>query len=125
MKFISFPKKMESFLASHEKRKHAPTVIAFTKMKIKFNSLSSLNDCFDELMNSDERLLSIPNDKARYDWHRVDVIDNEIRFGVVWYDEVFFDEKREIYTDPMHSKMLNRFGVAPSDYEVNHYRMVR
>ncbi|GLQ74239.1 hypothetical protein [Vibrio penaeicida] len=122
--YSSFPTQIESFPASYEKRDNAPLVVASTKMKIIFKEVEELNACLEELLASDERLLSIPNSEAMYDWQQMIVMGNEIRFGVVWYNEEFFENKKDIYIDPMHSRMLQKFGVSSEDYEVNHYKLV-
>ncbi|MBQ1445000.1 MAG: hypothetical protein IIZ13_14260 [Renibacterium sp.] len=44
-----------------------------------------------------------------------------MRFGVVWYDEEFFAEKKDIYLDKRHLAMFSGYGADESEVEVRHF----
>lgn len=43
-----------------------------------------------------------------------------VRFGVAWYNENFFQEKKDIYLDSHHGALFGKFRAEPSDGKVIH-----
>ncbi|MEU9197875.1 hypothetical protein [Streptomyces hundungensis] len=45
-------------------------------------------------------------------------------FGVAWYDENFFQEKKSTYIKPDHLAMYAHIGAGEGDISVTHWRLV-
>lgn len=44
-----------------------------------------------------------------------------IKFSVAWYDEEFFQEKKDVYLGKEHLRMFAGFGNGTPDVEVKHF----
>lgn len=76
---------------------------------------------------SDLRLAASP---GKYDWKfawvdpNTDTEGGRVRFGVAWYDEDFFEEKRDVYLDVKHLRMIAGFGADEGSVNVEHFKRV-
>jgi hypothetical protein len=96
--------------------------VAITKVSIQIPDPDNLKKCVAMLQASDIAL-SLKPDSA-YVWEMVTVVNDTVHFGVAWYDEQFFLEKKQVYTDVNHFRMFEQFGVTPADFNVQHFAHV-
>ncbi|MEV0045616.1 hypothetical protein AB0H60_19435 [Nocardia rhamnosiphila] len=114
-----------------EERRAGREAIAESHIEMTLATDEAVAVCLAELEESDRRLAeSIKNgpkpSPGPYDWQVVTFEANEagggtVRFGVAWYNENFFQEKKDIYLDSNHGALFGKFGVEPSDVKVTHW----
>ena len=105
-------------------RKAGRKAVAQSEVSIRLETDEAVEKCLRALEASDVRLAEVPQ---RYDWIAVwkESVEGEagatVRFGVVWYDEEFFTEKKDIYLDKRHLAMFSGYGADESEVEVRHF----
>ncbi|MFB6534865.1 hypothetical protein ACFCY8_21235 [Streptomyces noursei] len=104
------------------------TVIAESRVEIAISSNEALDRCISALRASDERLAAQPDSKYEWTLTWVQREDSKpggtVAFGVAWYDEEFFQEKKHTYMKPDHLAMYTRIGADEGDVSVTHWRKV-
>ncbi|MFJ8746031.1 hypothetical protein ACIRL2_42580 [Embleya sp. NPDC127516] len=104
------------------------TVIAESHVEVDIVSDEALARCIDALRASDDRLAEQPDSK--YNWNltwmeRRKEGGGKVIFDVVWYDEEFFDAKKNSYMSPEHLAMYTTIGADEGALAVSHWRKVR
>ena len=94
--------------------------IAITRAEITFNSEDNLNNFFEIIKESDARLSRIPDDQVMYDWQMVYRNDLTVRFGVAWYDENYYLEKKDVWRESMHFQVSSKFEISPESVRIEH-----
>ncbi|KEQ12132.1 hypothetical protein [Endozoicomonas numazuensis] len=90
MIFMSeFPQNPVCIPASQFLRDNPPQTRAITEMTMSFSDLDNMNQCLKALQESDERLLSVSDSEAKYDWRNITVKGRLICFGVQLVRRVF------------------------------------
>ncbi|MFE7430743.1 hypothetical protein [Streptomyces sp. NPDC057545] len=118
----------ELVLPGESGRRGGRTVIAESRVEIAVSSDEALDRCIAALRASDERLAAQPDRK--YDWQstwlerHATKPGGTVAFGVAWYDEAFFDEKKNTYMKPDHLAMYAHIGAGDGDVSVTHWRRV-
>ncbi|MFK3669348.1 hypothetical protein ACI2IX_04165 [Leifsonia aquatica] len=98
--------------------------VAQSEVTLELSTDAAIEKCLKALDASDLRLASKP---GKYDWKFAWVDPNadgeggRVRFGVAWYDEEFFAEKKDVYLDTKHLRMLAGFGADDNAVTVEHY----
>ncbi|MFE4951429.1 hypothetical protein ACFQ9V_15115 [Leifsonia sp. NPDC056665] len=101
--------------------------IAQSDVTLELPSDAAIERCLRALDASDLRLAAKP---GKYDWKFAWVDPNQegeggrVRFGVAWYDEAFFAEKRDIYLDTKHVRMYAGVGADEGSVTVEHFARV-
>lgn len=109
---------------SIQERRRGREAVAQSEVAIHLDSDEAVEKCLRGLDASDQRLAEVPQ---MYDWVMVWKETEEgkpgatVRFGVAWYDEAFFQEKKDIYLGSDHLAMFSNFGAGGADVEVKHY----
>lgn len=101
-------------------------VVAESKVTIRVPDSEALENCLHQLEVSDRRLAEMGPKTGGYDWQFVmsesfDDGSAAVHFGVAWYDMDFFQEKKEIFKDVKHSRMLGAMGVSAAEISVDHW----
>ncbi|GAB0152009.1 hypothetical protein [Marinobacterium sp. BA1] len=94
--------------------------VAITRVEITFSSEKNFEKFFSFLKESDDRLSKVPDSEVMYDWQSPIKNGLTIRFGVAWYDQDFYIEKKEAYLDKMHENLFKQFGAKVDDIRVEH-----
>ncbi|WP_348787381.1 hypothetical protein [Leifsonia sp. NPDC080035] len=103
------------------------TQVAQSDVTLELATDAAIDKCLRALDASDLRLATQP---GKYDWKFAWIDPNSsgeggrVRFGVAWYDEAFFAEKRDVYLDVKHLRMLAGFGVDEGSVTVEHFARV-
>lgn len=93
-------------------------VVAISHVHIKLFSQEERDECIKHLEESDRRLRLMKSNP--WDWQRVMIRDNEIKFGVAWYDRSFFEQKKESWADSSHTQLYSAFGATEDNFSVQH-----
>ncbi|MFE7802209.1 hypothetical protein [Nocardia sp. NPDC057440] len=111
-----------------EERRAGREPIAESHVEITLNNDADATTCLAKLEESDRRLAEkIKNNVGDpYDWQMVTFEPSlhgggTLRFGVVWYDEDFFQAKKGIYMDSHHGALFSKFGVESREVKVTHW----
>ena len=100
--------------------------VAQSEVTLTLPTDAAIEKCLKALDASDVRLAEKP---GKYDWKFAWIDPNSdgeggrVRFGVAWYDEDFFTEKKDVYLDTHHLRMLAGFGADEAAVTVEHYRL--
>lgn len=118
----------ELVLLGESERRGDRNIVAESRVEIVVSSDEALERCLAALQASDERLAA--QSDRKYDWQRT-WIERDTRksggtvaFGVAWYDESFFEEKKDTYMKPDHLAMYTHIGADEGAVSVTHWRMV-
>ncbi|MCX2750138.1 hypothetical protein OOZ51_20355 [Arthrobacter sp. MI7-26] len=109
---------------SIQERRRGREAVTQSEVAIRLNSDAAVEKCLRGLDLSDQRLADVPQ---MYDWVMVWKETEKgkpgatVRFGVAWYDEAYFQEKKDIYLGADHLAMFAGFGAGSADVEVKHY----
>ncbi|MBL7491905.1 hypothetical protein I6A60_20245 [Frankia sp. AgB1.9] len=84
----------------------------------------ALTRCIAALRASDEMLAARPD--SSYDWQatwveRSSAGGGTVSFGVAWYDEAFFNDKRDAFLGPEHGELFARIGIPQGASTVSHW----
>ncbi|MFJ3875921.1 hypothetical protein ACIPW5_00520 [Streptomyces sp. NPDC090077] len=108
-------------------RRAGRTVVAQSHCEIDLGSDAALERCVQALRASDERLAELSD--GPYDWQRTWVERNgqaggKVVFDVAWYDEEFFQEKKDTFLAPEHLAMYANIGAEEGAVRVTHWHKV-
>jgi hypothetical protein len=95
-------------------------LVARTQCRISFRHEENLQACIRALRESDEELKKRPDSMKSWEWDRSFREGMDIEFGVLWYDERFFETRKDVWKDGKHAGFYARFGASPSDFTVKH-----
>jgi hypothetical protein len=125
---IGFPKSFQPYATDdgwmvvlpgeEDGRRGNKRLVAVTKVHIRLSNRRNLQKCIKHLEESDRRLRLLQTNP--WDWQRVEVKDNEVRFGVAWYDRSFFEAKKFAWSDENHTGLYSQFGATKDDFTVEH-----
>lgn len=112
-----------------EQRRRGRTPVAESKATIKVEDEATLQRCLDAIEASDRRL-AMPKavgDIDPYDWTIVwkDTAadgSGNIHFGVVWYDEEYYQGHRETFKGRFHDHLFGKLGISAEDFTVTHWK---
>jgi hypothetical protein len=94
--------------------------VAITRGEITFGSEEQLKSFLDILRDSDARLSKVPDAEVVYDWQLVRRKDLTVRFGVSWYDDDFYQKRRNAYLSRLHGDIFARLGLKAEDLRIEH-----
>ncbi|MCX5169496.1 hypothetical protein ACK389_26340 [Streptomyces antibioticus] len=85
--------------------------------------------CIAALEDSDKRLRSRPEELMLWDWQATYFEaeqDNPngggtVILGVAWYDQEFFDDRRDAWFGSMHQRIYQSLGIPLENIEVTHW----
>jgi len=110
-------------------RRGDKTVIAMSQCRFECPDETTLNDCVAAIRRSDEQLRNRPEEMMLWDWQNTQTERPEgdpgnggtVLLGVAWYDEDFFNEKRESHMNEMHRALYEQIGLPPNSITVTHW----
>ncbi|BDT39543.1 hypothetical protein [Streptomyces yaizuensis] len=104
-------------------------LVARSECALRCPDVASIERTVEALRSSDQQLKARPEGEKFYDWISTYVeIDpavpdgGSVLFGVAWYDEAYFAQKSQAFTNGMHQHMFKALGIAPDAIEVTHWR---
>jgi hypothetical protein len=93
---------------------------AISKIAIHFEDEASLRTCVRLLRWSDERLRARPDQLVQWRWDMSHREGMTISFAVVWYDQAFFERRKDAFKEPAHAGYYAMFGATPDRFEMTH-----
>lgn len=88
--------------------------------------------CITALKESDERLRQRPEELMLWDWQATSFEPEQdnpagggtVLLGVAWYDEEFFDDRKDAWFGTMHQRIYGRLGIPLENISVSHWRLI-
>ncbi|MEU3976409.1 hypothetical protein [Streptomyces bacillaris] len=85
--------------------------------------------CIDALAESDRRLRERPEELMLWDWQATyfeaeqdnPVGGGTVILGVAWYDQEFFDDRRDAWFGRMHQRIYQQLGIPLENIDVSHW----
>jgi hypothetical protein len=110
-------------------RRGFKTLVARSECTFDCKDNDTLDRCIEAIKQSDENLRKRPQQTAFYDWQSPLVVRKPegggvLTLGVAWYDEEFFDAKREVYLNPMHNNLFDHIGIEADGISISHWKLV-
>ncbi len=101
-------------------------LVARSECEYRIPDETGLERCLAALRASDAQLAGRAD--RCYDWQRTWVERTpggaiKVVFGVSWYDEAFFQAKRDAFLGDLHQRLYAAFGIGQDDIEVTHWRL--
>jgi len=93
---------------------------AVTKIEIQFDSEEELRKCVRMLRWSDDRLRARPEQMILWEWDHSFREGMNIYFGVAWYDQPFFERRKDAFKEPSHVAYYSMFGATPDRFKMEH-----
>ncbi|UES60230.1 hypothetical protein GFK91_31440 (plasmid) [Roseibium aggregatum] len=97
--------------------------VAITTVEVDLKSEEDFNRFFEIIKESDRRLSEIPDKEVMYEWVKVRRKGLSIRFGVAWYDQQFFNARKDAYLSNEHSSMFKEFHITSDDLKITHTQL--
>jgi hypothetical protein len=97
---------------------------AVTEIEIEFDNERDLRNCVRMLRWSDERLRARPDQMILWDWRMTYREGMKISFGVAWYDQDFFERRKDAFREPRHVAYYSMFGATPDRFKMQHKVLV-
>ncbi|HEX8174715.1 MAG TPA: hypothetical protein VF543_06310 [Pyrinomonadaceae bacterium] len=94
--------------------------VAYTRAEITFDSEKDLSKFLEIIKKTDERLSKVPDSQVMYDWQKIRRRGLTVRFGVAWYDEDFYRQRKDAHLSSLHQGVLSQFGVTPESLRIEH-----
>ena len=94
--------------------------VAITRAEITFDIEEQLKKFLEVIKESDERLSKVPDSEAMYDWQEIRQKGLTVRFGVAWYDEDFYQKRKDAYQSSQHQGIFKQFGANPQNMRIEH-----
>lgn len=91
---------------------------AETRVVIEFDDEESLRTCVRLLRWSDDRLRARTDQVLLWNWDSTHREGMTIRFGVLWYDRDFFEQRKDAFKDESHQGYFSHFGANASDFKM-------
>jgi hypothetical protein len=112
-------------------RRGARRVVAKSECSFVCTDFGSLSRCVEQLRLSDEHLRNRPEEMMLWEWQNTYVDDiNEqtgggtVVLGVAWYNEDFFIDHKDAYTNPLHLSKYIAIGIPVGCITVTHWKCV-
>ena len=96
------------------------TRVAITRAEITFDSEANLLTFLELIKESDARLSKVPDSEVMYDWQMLRRKDLTVRFGVTWYDEHFYQQRKDAHHSSMHGNIFSKFGASADAMRIEH-----
>ncbi|RBY93557.1 hypothetical protein DQ237_17370 [Blastococcus sp. TF02-8] len=96
------------------------TPYARTLVDIDFDDEEDLRACVRLLRWSDERLRARPEVAILWDWNATFRDHMRISFGVNWYDQAFYEARRDAFMEPAHTRYYAMFGATTNSLKMRH-----
>jgi hypothetical protein len=93
---------------------------AITEIEIEFDNERDLRNCVRMLRWSDERLRARPDQMILWDWRMTYREGMKISFGVAWYEQDFFERRKDAFREPRHAGYYSMFGATAESFKVQH-----
>ena len=98
--------------------------IAMSECEFRLPDDAALARCIAALRASDEMLAARPD--SPYDWkatwvERSPAGGGTVAFGVAWYDEAFFSEKKDVFLGSEDGELFARIGIPEGARTVSHW----
>jgi hypothetical protein len=93
---------------------------AVTRVEIAFDNERDLRSCVRMLRWSDDRLRARPDQMILWDWQRTFREGMKIHFGVAWYDQAFFERRKDAFKEPAHVGYYSLFGATADRFSMEH-----
>ncbi|MFF3097618.1 hypothetical protein [Streptomyces cyaneofuscatus] len=85
--------------------------------------------CIDALEESDRRLRERPEELMLWDWQATyfeaeqdnPLGGGSVILGVAWYDQEFFDDRRDAWFGRMHQRIYQQLGIPLENIDVSHW----
>lgn len=113
-------KRVQILEGSESPTRKRQTPYATTTVSITFDNEDDLRQCVRLLRWSDERLRKRPDQLILWDWSKTFREDMTITFGVNWYDQAFFESRKETFRNPQHRDYYSMFGANPESFRIEH-----
>lgn len=107
-------------VGEEQRRPKSLTRVAITRAEIEFGSEDDFTRFLKIITASDERLRKISDDEVMYDWQQIRRKGMVVRFGVAWYDDEFYQSRKDAYLSELHSRVFAQFAVAPNAIRIEH-----
>ena len=113
-------------------RRGGKQLIAKSECRFACPDKITLDKCVEQIRISDEHLRSRPEDMILWDWQSTYVeVDEDssngsgtVVLGVAWYNQEFFDERRNSYANPSHLAKYLDIGLPPGAITVSHWKLM-
>ncbi|MFF2267386.1 hypothetical protein ACFVTZ_03920 [Cellulosimicrobium cellulans] len=93
---------------------------ARTYVDIDFDDENDLRECVKLLRWSDERLRARPEQMLAWEWTVTYRDGMRISFGVNWYDRAFYEERKDAFREPGHTRFYKMFGASVDSLKMRH-----
>ncbi len=111
-------------------RRGSKTVIARSECTYYCPDAATAERCIESLRASDERLRSRPEEMMLWDWAMTwwePEPENPngggtVLLGVAWYDEAFFQDRKDAWFGAMHQHVYKQIGIPLEDITVTHWK---
>ncbi len=85
--------------------------------------------CIEALRESDERLRARPEEQMLWDWESTyweaepgnPNGGGTVILGVAWFDQAFFDDRRDAWFGAMHTRIYQGLGIPLDNVTVTHW----
>lgn len=110
-------------------RRAGKTVIARSECTYYCPDATTAERCIEALRASDERLRSRPEELMLWDWQSTYWEAEQentkgggtVILGVAWYDQEFFNDRRDAWFGTMHQRVYSAIGIPMEDINVTHW----
>ncbi|MFC9915363.1 hypothetical protein [Streptomyces sp. NPDC127197] len=93
---------------------------------------ATVRRCIDALEESDRRLRERPEELMLWDWQATYFEAEQgnpngggtVILGVAWYDQAFFDDRRNAWFGAMHQRIYQQLGIPLENITVEHWARV-
>ncbi|MGO2933918.1 hypothetical protein ACTXMW_16835 [Brachybacterium paraconglomeratum] len=128
--FIQDQTELVSWGGNTEERRRGRTPVAESQVTISLKDVETMDRCLDAIEESDGRLAAPPKDGRElpaYDWTIVWREENKsgggkVHFGVVWYDEDYYQNHKNTFEGRFHGHLFEKLGVSVEDFNVTHWK---
>lgn len=110
-------------------RRGGKRLVARSECRFDCHDDATLARCIKAIKQSDEALRNRSNQAAFYDWQSPLVVRRPegggvMTFGVAWYDETFFEAKRDVYLGALHNHLFERIGLQTGSISISHWKLL-
>lgn len=114
-------------------RRGEKMVVARSECRFTCLDRATLDRCIEQIRISDEHLKNRPAERMLWDWQTTVVETDEssdfsagatVILGVAWYDEDFFQQNHDAYTNRSHLLKYLNIGLLPGAVTVTHWKLV-
>jgi hypothetical protein len=102
------------------RRRTGASIVVVTRCILQLRSTTFVDPCEKAFIQFEKILRDRKDHEIKYEWENIYRQGIRVTFNVNWYDQIFFEDRKNAYLVGPHAFAFQRFGAVADDFKVRH-----